>query len=177
MRNAKCCTSRAEYRLFLREDNAEDRLSDIGIRLGLISPAHRDRILSDRRTCDNLYSDFQRSRINVPGNGGSLSVAQAARRPELSFEQIYSLLNGQITSAFPQVEKVLTRIKYEGYLKRQESQVKRFKSLESMAIPERFDYNTILGLKNEAREKLLKVRPVTLGQASRISGMALVMAL
>jgi len=165
-------TSRAEYRLFLREDNAEDRLSDIGCQIGLVSGEIRDNIYNERSVRGKLYRDFQKMRIELPGIEKSLTVAEAAKRPDVNFTDIFGKIEGSIHREFKIVEKVLIEIKYEGYLKRQERHLNRFRGMESVSIPDDFSYTDITGLKHEALEKLKRIRPSTLGQASRISGVS-----
>jgi len=165
-------TSRAEYRLFLREDNAEDRLSDIGHKIGLLPQAITEKIQNERETRRLLYEAFQRRRITFSEPDVYLTVAEAARRPDIDFSLIYDKLPDDINAEYRLVEKVLIEIKYEGYLKRQQRQLERFKSLESLVIPESINYTAIIGLKTEAREKLNRFKPATLGQASRISGVS-----
>lgn len=165
-------TSRAEYRLLLREDNAEDRLSNIGNRIGLLNGKVWEQIKNEKLIRDRLYKIFNKVRIRLPEIDGSISITQAAKRPEISFNKIFDQLPDSINEEYRIVEQVLIEIKYEGYLKRQEQHLRQFKKMESVAIPESFDYSRFKGLKIEALEKLNRIRPTTLGQASRISGVS-----
>jgi tRNA uridine 5-carboxymethylaminomethyl modification enzyme len=165
-------TSRAEYRLFLREDNAEDRLSRTGYEIGLLKDEGWRAIETEKQVRDKLIGQFRKMRIKVTEVESILTVAEAARRPDIPFHSIYKNLPESITAPYSVVEKVLIEIKYEGYLQRQEQQLHRFKSMEAFRIPESFDFESITGLKKEAKEKLIRHKPSTLGQASRISGVS-----
>jgi len=177
-------TSRAEYRLLLREDNADLRLRDIGYQLGLVDQPTYGAFQEKRNAIDNLLT-LLRS-ISVPANErthkelaalGSTPLRQAVpatellRRPEVTLEAI-GRLSGLGLDAFSTSvrQEVQLRIKYEGYIERQKEQVDRFRKLESVRLAEELDYGAVAGLSNEVREKLTRIRPRSLGQASRISG-------
>ena len=175
-------TSRAEYRLLLRQDNADVRLSHYGRRFGLISEERyaRSSARADavRSEVDRLY----RMRV-VPDRANPLlaerasssieasqTLAQLLKRPELRYEDLLPLMDEQSALDEPLRRMVEAEIKYEGYIKRQEEQVRRFERMENRRIPETLDYTTVTGLSEEARQKLSEIRPRSLGQASRISG-------
>ncbi len=168
-------TSRAEYRLLLREDNADFRLRDIGHGLGLFC--------GKRVAVESLLARLNDTRIRpapsvadqVKGLGSTpikniTSLAQLLRRSEILFEHLFRFapeLQEIDQSVFEEVE---TRIKYEGYIAHQQKQVEKLKKMENVRLAEDLDYESVYSLTREAREKLGKVRPVSLGQASRISG-------
>jgi tRNA uridine 5-carboxymethylaminomethyl modification enzyme len=176
-------TSRAEYRLLLREDNADFRLRDVGYRLGLVSEDVYRPFCRKREAVEKLIQRLNDTKVRPePSVGDQLenlgstpirnitSLAQLLRRSEIFFEHLFAFspeLEGVDESVFEEVE---TRIKYEGYILHQQKQVEKLKKMESMRLPEDMNYASIYGLTKEAREKLSKVRPVSLGQASRISG-------
>lgn len=176
-------TSRAEYRLLLREDNADFRLMDIGWRLGLIDDETYRRFCEKRRKVEELIrrlNEFRiRPEISVQEKlkkigttpiRNVVTLAQLLKRNEVHIKDLY-IFDEELKNIEDQVaEEVETRIKYEGYIKRQEKEVERMKKMEQVRIPEDIDYNEVHGLTKEAVEKLSKVRPLTLGQASRISG-------
>ena len=156
-------TSRAEYRLLLRQDNADMRLSDTGYEIGLL-PSRNHRIFQLKK--EAILAEVQRLETTFDGNH---ALAQLLRRPEVC----YSSLPGKDPGLLPEVtSQVEIAIKYAGYINRQEVEVERFKSMEEKRIPEWIDYADVPSLRNEARQKLTKIRPATLGQASRISGIS-----
>jgi tRNA uridine 5-carboxymethylaminomethyl modification enzyme len=176
-------TSRAEYRLLLREDNADFRLRDIGYRLGLVSEDVYRQFCRKREAVENLLASLNDTKIRpepsvldqLIGLGStpiknSTSLAQLLRRYEILFEHLF-LFAPELQEIDETVfEEVETRIKYEGYISHQQKQVEKLKKMENVRLAEDVDYNSVYGLTREAREKLSKVRPVSLGQASRISG-------
>ena len=176
-------TSRAEYRLLLREDNADFRLRDIGFRLGLVSDEDYARFCRKRNQVNDLLSQLKALKLRPdPGvqdrlrSLGSapikniISLAQLLRRNEISFEHLM-LFCPDLPKVEEQVAtEVETRIKYEGYIERQQRQVEKLKHMEEVKIPPNIDYYSVHGLSTEVRQKLTRIKPVSLGQASRISG-------
>ena len=178
-------TSRSEYRLLLRQDNADQRLCAIGHRIGLVS-AERLRAVEEK------YAAVEREvkRLTHTGVAGSdalnallvqrgtAPVADGARlidllrRPQVSYDDLRPFDPGAPTLDKAVREQVEITVKYEGYIRRQQRQVEEFEQLEKHALPDDMDYSDIQGLRLEAREKLSAVRPLNLGQASRISGVS-----
>ncbi len=178
-------TSRAEYRLLLREDNADLRLTEIGHRLGLISPSRYHRLCAKVTGIRKLLEGLQQGRVTPDEwcrrsdlQGVSLkeksSLAQLLRRPELSIKDLLLWLPAaecRIAADSEIRQQVEIQIKYEGYLKRQTAEIERFQKMEEARIPSGLRYEELVGLRRELVEKLNRVRPRTLGQASRIAGM------
>jgi len=173
-------TSRAEYRLLLRHDNADARLMDTGYDLGLISEKQYQGFQKKRKQVEDEIDRLKRTRIkaeDVNRHGyihaeemNDPLLEQLLKRPEIDYEMIEQLSqNGEILSE--EVKKrVEIEVKYEGYIQRQQKEVDRFKKMEKRIIPTNFNFERVIGLSNEVREKLNKIRPFSLGQASRISG-------
>ena len=176
-------TSRAEYRLLLREDNADLRLRDIGYRLGLVDAKTYKNFTAKREAIARTMAKLAKIMIK-PGPGinslleglGSVPLRQACslqdllRRPELTLEGLESIAElGQELSGAVKRE-VQLQIKYQGYIDRQNEQVDRFRKMESIGLPENMAYDGLAGLSTEVIEKLTKIQPRSLGQASRISG-------
>ena len=182
-------TSRAEYRLLLRQDNADQRLTKIGHEIGLISDERYNRLLMKIRcineevervshvhvgTSDNVQ-DLLKRYGSTPLNSG-ISLTELIRRPELSYQALAPIDRGR--PEFPadlkeEIENQIDiNIKYDGYIKRQLRQVEQFKKMEKKKIPDDIDYDAIQSLRIEAVQKLKEYRPVSIGQASRISGVS-----
>jgi tRNA uridine 5-carboxymethylaminomethyl modification enzyme len=156
-------TSRAEYRLLLRQDNADERLSRIGYDLGLLSPDKHRAFLEKRTKIEAELARLTSTRV------GAVTLAQILKRPEVSYSELPNLDPDLDVELAKQVEIIL---KYEGYIERQKLEADRFVHLESKQIPEWMDYRVVPSLRTEARHKLERVRPGTIGQASRISGVS-----
>jgi len=176
-------TSRAEHRLLLREDNADFRLRDLGYRLGLVSREVYDRFCKKRDAVEELFARLKsiklkpelrvQDRLKELGTAPiktRTSLEQLLKRPEILFESLY-VFDAELSKTEEHVaEEIETRIKYAGYIDRQERQVEKMKRMENVRLPDDMDYRIIHGLTTEVREKLTRVRPISLGQASRISG-------
>ena len=175
-------TSRSEYRLLLRQDNADARLTEKGYAAGLVSEeqysaflkkqemvkAEQER-LKNTYISPNLINPFL-EKMNLPPINGGFSLAELLRRPEMTYELLAELDKKRPKLPLRVVTTVEVSIKYEGYIKRQISEVQRHEKLEARALPTDIDYLSIKGLRIEAAQKLAKLKPLTIGQASRISG-------
>jgi tRNA uridine 5-carboxymethylaminomethyl modification enzyme len=155
-------TSRAEYRLTLRQDNADLRLSDIGHHVGLLPERNYSKFKQKRDAIESEVSRLGKTRA------GNFTLAQILRRPEVS----YADLPSTVTLSPNEILQVEISIKYAGYVERQDAEIAKFRSMEEKQIPDWLDYSTVPSLRKEARQKLAKIRPVTIGQASRISGVS-----
>jgi tRNA uridine 5-carboxymethylaminomethyl modification enzyme len=175
-------TSRAEYRLLLRHGNADLRLMEIGYGFGLIQLAEYEKLVRKRQMIDSEISHLQDARpqfteqISLRTKGTYLesvtagqSMAQLLRRQEARYHELMTIFDMRPVDD-DIAEEVELQIKYEGYIQRQIRQVEKFKKLEKKSIPSSFDYDRVSGFSREVREKLNRVRPETVGQASRISG-------
>lgn len=156
-------TSRAEYRLLLRDDNADLRLREYGYKVGLISDEQYDRLLDKRKRIDNLIEKLKSIRIKEY----SLDAYTLLKRPEISINDLKSYIDEDDEKILEQVE---INIKYEGYIKKTIKDAEKMLKDESKMIPKDIDYNKIPNLASEARQKLNKIRPLSVGQALRISG-------
>ncbi len=178
-------TSRAEYRLLLRQDNADLRLTEIGHDVGLISEERYQKFLTKKA---NIEKEIQRLKNTIvkpteevnkllidcgtsPLTTGT-KMAELLKRTELDYEKLASIDPERPELTLQEKEEVEIQVKYEGYIKMQEAQVEKFKKLETKLLPEDIDYQSINGLCLEARQKLDKFRPRSIGQASRISGVS-----
>jgi tRNA uridine 5-carboxymethylaminomethyl modification enzyme len=156
-------TSRAEYRLLLRQDNADFRLSSLGYDLGLLPQRNYRTLKTKQEAVEQELVRLSATRV------GHDTLTQLLRRPEIHYAD---LPGARVDLPAVVAEQVEIAVKYEGYITRQEAEVTKLKELEGRAIPTGFDYRTVSSLRNEARQKLGKIRPATLGQASRISGVS-----
>jgi tRNA uridine 5-carboxymethylaminomethyl modification enzyme len=156
-------TSRAEYRLLLRQDNADLRLSEIGHDLGLLPERNFRQFQTKQQSIQKEILRLETTRE------GTETLTQLLRRPELTYGDLPAK-NPELSEEV--IQQVEIAVKYAGYIDRQEIEVARFKTLEGKQIPGTFDYDTVHSLRTEARQKLSKIRPATLGQASRISGVS-----
>lgn len=177
-------TSRAEYRLILRQDNADQRLTPIGRRIGLVHDDRWNRYCRKKESIDNVLKLLQDTPINPNAetleklrNAGmdeihsSTTIFDLMRRPNVDYEKVRELfdlpeLNDEVR------QQVEISISYEGYIKKQQEQINRMEKLENKLIPETLDYSLVPSLRDEAREKLADIRPVSVGQAGRISGVS-----
>lgn len=178
-------TSRAEYRLLLRQDNADQRLTPIGHEIGLISEERYQNLLKKQELIKNEIDRIQHVNIgtsqkiqnflkknnSTPLTSG-IKLVELARRPELSYKILEEIDEGRPELLEDVIEQVDIHVKYEGYIKRQERQVEQFKKMEEKKIPADINYAEIPSLRIEAKQKLEELRPDSIGQASRISGVS-----
>ncbi len=178
-------TARAEYRLLLRQDNADLRLTELGHRIGLISDARygdflqkKEEITREAERLEGLIFPPSESVLEVLESVGSTPIttgiraSELLRRPEISYALLASIDPDRPELAPAVAEEVEITVKYQGYIERQMRQAEQFLKLENRLIPEHIDYENLHGLRLEARQKLTKVRPRSVGQASRISGVS-----
>ena len=178
-------TSRAEYRLLLRQDNADLRLTEIGHKIGLISDERYEAFLKKK---ENIKKEIERlKKINIKPteevssflkeNGSTpiktgVKLVELLKRSELSYKELEKIDRDRPVLTRQEAEQVEIQVKYEGYIKLQMAQVEKFKKLETKMLPEDMDYKNLQGISLEARQKLDKFRPISIGQASRISGIS-----
>ena len=178
-------TSRAEYRLLLRQDNADMRLTEIGYKIGLIDQERYDKFLEKKRLIKEEIDRVEKTTVggnakvnavleangSTPLNSGA-TLAELIRRPEITYELLEEIDVNRNPLPKDVIEQVNINRKYEGYIKRQMKQVEHFKKLENKRIPVNIDYNQVYSLRLEAKQKLEAIRPESVGQASRISGVS-----
>jgi len=176
-------TSRAEYRLHLREDNADLRLREKGYEIGLVTEKDYQIFNEKKRWIQKILFKISDLRVNPTKENNEIlqqlgtvplkkdaSLQEILKRPEIHFQHLTAFDQGFGTIPKEVMEQVEIQVKYDGYIKRQEEQIERFKRLEEARFPEEFDFSKVIGLSTEVREKLIKIKPFSLGQASRISG-------
>lgn len=178
-------TSRAEYRLLLRQDNADMRLTGIGHEIGLIDDERYEKLLEKERLIEEEVDRMKKTTVgaraevqellakyeSTPLQSGT-TLAELLKRPELSYETIKDIDKDRKELPEDVKEQVNIELKYEGYIKRQLRQVEQYKKLENKKIPEDIDYDDVYSLRKEAVQKLKELRPASVGQASRISGVS-----
>ncbi|MCS7233473.1 MAG: tRNA uridine-5-carboxymethylaminomethyl(34) synthesis enzyme MnmG, partial [Synergistetes bacterium] len=179
-------TSRAEYRLLLRQDNADFRLMPYGYNVGLIRKDEYERFLLKKKRVEEEIERLNQVRVPPTDKVNELlrslgsspidtpvTLAQLLKRPEVTIERLLEIdPSSNNNLSYEERKQVEIEIKYEGYIKRELSLVEQFKKMENRKIPADLDYDAIPGLSNEGKEKLKKIKPISIGQASRISGVS-----
>jgi tRNA uridine 5-carboxymethylaminomethyl modification enzyme len=176
-------TSRAEYRLHLREDNADLRLREMGYEVGLVKEEEYRIFLEKKKAIEQTLSRISEAKINPTRENNEIlhrlgstplkketSLQELLKRPEIHHPHLVDFDRDLENLPKESWEQVEIQVKYDGYIKRQMEQIERFKRLEEVSFPEDFDFRSVIGLSTEVMEKLTKIRPISLGQASRISG-------
>lgn len=177
-------TSRSEYRLLLRQDNADERLTPIGYRAGLISEERYRKFIEKMEMIDkeverltgtvvppSVINPVLEANCTTPVTTG-LRLSDALKRPQINYDALAPVDKNRTELPYAVCEEAEIRLKYDGYIKRQQQQAEQFKKMENRLMPQDCDYSNIHGLRLEARQKLNKIKPKSLGQASRISGVS-----
>lgn len=178
-------TSRAEYRLLLRQDNADLRLTEMGYRIGLVKEDRYNKYLNRKKNVENEIERIKKVQITgkkeinefLLEKGSTelkkpISLYELIKRPELDYFKVESLDNERPNLSDDEKEEINIIAKYEGYINKQLEQVEQFKKYENRLIPKSINYSDIKGLRIEAIQKLEKIKPINIGQASRISGVS-----
>ena len=177
-------TSRAEYRLLLRQDNADLRLTERSYRIGLATQERFDKVISKKQSVEEERERLKNTKVTPAEINplleqwgttkveGSISLMELLKRPQVSYAGLAAVDNSRPELAQHMVDHLEVQIKYEGYIRKQLQQIEKFKRLEDKKLSENIDYSQIEGLRIEAKEKLEKFRPLSIGQASRISGVS-----
>ena len=177
-------TSRAEYRLLLRQDNADLRLTERSYRIGLATQERFDKVISKKQSVEEERERLKNTKVTPAEINplleqwgttkveGSISLMELLKRPQVSYAGLAAVDNSRPELAQHIVDHLEVQIKYEGYIRKQLQQIEKFKRLEDKKLSENIDYSQIEGLRIEAKEKLEKFRPLSIGQASRISGVS-----
>ncbi len=176
-------TSRAEYRLHLREDNADLRLREKGYEAGLVGEKDYRLFAEKKKEIEKTLAVVSRTKVNPTRKNNELldrwgsvslkkdvSLRELLKRPEIHFEHLITFEPELETTSQGVRQQVEIDAKYDGYAKRQQEQIERFRKLEDVRFPEDFDFSSLTGLTTEVKEKLIRIKPFSLGQASRISG-------
>jgi tRNA uridine 5-carboxymethylaminomethyl modification enzyme len=163
-------TSRAEYRLLLRHDNADLRLMDKGYEIGLLDKNVYEKFIEKRKLIDEELQRFKKTRMKYDDPNKSETLEQLLKRPEITYKFIEEHSPSDKTLTEEIKKQVEIQVKYEGYIQRQMETAERIRKIEYKKIPEHFDYTSVNGLSKEVLSKLQEVRPINLGQASRIPG-------
>jgi tRNA uridine 5-carboxymethylaminomethyl modification enzyme len=163
-------TSRAEYRIHLRIDNADKRLTEYGYRLGLLKEKDYESFLKKQERIDRTMIFLGKETIKIKGKE-SISLKNFLKKPEVKFKNVLEYTKFKENLTEEDIRHIESEVKYEGYLKRQEKEIAQVKKMDKEKIPSRLDFKDIPGLTREVREKLEKFRPQTLGEAKKIPGM------
>jgi tRNA uridine 5-carboxymethylaminomethyl modification enzyme len=176
-------TSRAEYRLHLREDNADLRLREKGHTIGLVKEENYREFLKKKKAIETTLLRISELKVNptkenneILHHWGSaflkkeISLRELLKRPEIHYGHLFTFDGGLKGLAKEVLERVEIQVKYDGYIRRQMEEIERFKKLEELRFPKDFEFRSVIGLSTEVMEKLIRIRPLSFGQASRISG-------